>query len=179
MLALVIGGAGSGKSAWAEQLTKRLAGQSPRYYLATMQVWDKECEARVLRHRRQRAGGGYQTLEQPRDLAAIAPQDLVAGSTILLEDLGNLTANELYALGADAASAQKAVWEGIRHLTAHCRHLVIVSNEVGTGGSDYAGETDLYLRVLGRLHRKLAREADAVWEVVAGVPVCYKGREWI
>lgn len=53
MLTLVIGGAASGKSAYAEHLAVQSGG--PRYYLATMQVWDAECAARVAKHRAMRA----------------------------------------------------------------------------------------------------------------------------
>ena len=53
MLTLVLGGAASGKSGYAESLVLKTA--LPRYYIATMQVWDAECAARVEKHRRMRA----------------------------------------------------------------------------------------------------------------------------
>ena len=59
MLTLVIGGAASGKSAYAESLT--LTHPLPRYYVATMQVWDAECAARVEKHRRMRAAKQFET----------------------------------------------------------------------------------------------------------------------
>ena len=61
MLTLVVGGAASGKSAYAERLVLQTA--LPRYYLATMQVWDAECAARVEKHRRMRAEKQFETLE--------------------------------------------------------------------------------------------------------------------
>lgn len=91
MLTLVVGGAASGKSAYAERLVLRTA--LPRYYLATMQVWDAECAARVEKHRRMRAEKQFETLECPLHLGTV---HLPARGTALLEDLGNLTANELY-----------------------------------------------------------------------------------
>lgn len=176
MIVLVIGGSGSGKSEYAERLAVHLAGQAPRYYLATMQVWDEECQKRVERHRKQRADRGFATVECPMCLAELSPAVLDKSGTILLEDLGNLAANELYAPGADLESAQRAVLAGIRHLAACSRHLVLVSNEVGTGGCEYEGETDRYLRLLGLLHQQLAHIADGVCEVTAGLPRYYKGR---
>lgn len=65
----------------------------PRTYLATMQVWDAECAARVARHRAMRQQKQFATVECPRGLEAIA---LPQRGTVLLEDLGNLAANELY-----------------------------------------------------------------------------------
>ena len=176
MLTLVIGGSGSGKSEYAERLAVRLAGTGPRTYLATMQVWDDECRRRVERHRRQRAGRGFATLERPQDLTGIPVQALDGRGTILLEDLGNLAANELYG-AAPAEEAGPRILQGIGHLCRCCRHLVIVSNEVGCGGTDYAGDTGTYLHLLAGLHRALARQADAVCEVAAGLAAYYKGGE--
>ena len=91
MLTLVLGGAASGKSGYAESLVLKTA--LPRYYIATMQVWDAECAARVEKHRRMRAAKQFETVECPLHLENIR---LPARGTALLEDLGNLTANELY-----------------------------------------------------------------------------------
>ena len=91
MLTLVLGGAASGKSEYAESLVLRCG--LPRYYLATMQVWDAECIARVEKHRKMRAAKQFETLECPLHLETV---HLPRRGTALLEDLGNLTANELY-----------------------------------------------------------------------------------
>ena len=91
MLILVSGGAASGKSAFAEELIVR-SGLKERIYLATMQVWDKESERRVERHRAMRAGKGFATLERPLDLAGLplppgsAPALLVAVTGELFSD---------------------------------------------------------------------------------------------
>ena len=61
MLTLVLGGAASGKSEYAEALVLR--STLPRYYLATMQVWDAECAARVEKHRKMRAAKQFETIE--------------------------------------------------------------------------------------------------------------------
>ena len=94
MLTLVLGGAASGKSEYAESLVLKTA--LPRYYLATMQVWDAECAARVAKHRKMRARKQFTTVECPLHLEQV---QLHARGTALLEDLGNLTANELYSPG--------------------------------------------------------------------------------
>ena len=91
MLTLVLGGAASGKSEYAETLVLR--STLPRYYLATMQVWDAECAARVEKHRKMRAAKQFETIECPLHLETVR---LPRKGTALLEDLGNLTANELY-----------------------------------------------------------------------------------
>lgn len=170
MLTLVVGGAASGKSAYAERLVLQTA--LPRYYLATMQVWDAECAARVEKHRRMRAEKQFETLECPLHLGTV---HLPARGTALLEDLGNLTANELYDPAGAGEAAASAILDGLGRLAAQCEHLVVVSNEVFSGGADYAGDTDRYLKALAQVNNALAARADAVVRVVCGIPVYHKG----
>lgn len=172
MFTLVIGGAASGKSEYAEGLL--LAAPGPRYYLATMEpAADAECRARIRRHCALRAGKGFVTVERAVDLAGLR---LPAKGDVLLEDLGNLAANELYSpAGAGPDGALRAVVEGVVHLRAACRGLVVVSNEIFAGGRDYAPGTEAYLRLLADAHRALAAEADSVCEVACGLPIYYKG----
>lgn len=167
MLTLVIGGAGSGKSRYAEALVASQPG--PRVYLATMRPTDGESDRRVLRHRAQREGMGFLTVERYTDLTG-AP--VPPGSSVLLEDLGNLLANEMFdGEGGGAA----AVRTGLEVLIGRCADLCVVSNEVFSGGSDYAGETLDYLRELAALNRELAAKADRVVELVCGLPNVLKG----
>ena len=141
MLMLVLGGAASGKSAYAESLVLKTG--LPRYYLATMQVWDAECAARVEKHRKMRA----------------------------------LVANELYSPGGAGKHTAEAVLAGLERLAAGCDNLIVVSNEVFSGGADYAGDTDQYLLALAQVNNAFAARADNVCRVVCGLPVYYKGGE--
>ncbi len=175
MFTLVIGGASSGKSAYGESLIAR-TGAEVRYYIATMEPYGAEAAARVAKHRALRAGGGFETVERYTNLSAL---DLPGRGAVLLECLGNLAANELYgpAGAGEADGAYRAVMEGVAHLRRQCTHLVAVSSEVCTGGRDYAGDTDRYLRLLARIHRALCAQADNVCEVVCGCAQYYKGKE--
>ena len=160
MLTLVIGGAASGKSAYAEHLAVQSGG--PRYYLATMQVWDAECAARVAKHRAMRAQKQFATVECPQNLHLVRlPQQ----GTALLEDLGNLAANELYRPDGSCLPPKQAA------------EKMLAGIEVFSGGADYAGETDLYLQALAMVNNAVAAKADAVCRVVCGLPVYYKGGE--
>ena len=89
MVMLVVGGSGSGKSAWAEDLACALhvREEGPLLYLAAMDPAGEEGRRRVERHRALRAGKGFVTLERP---LGPAPGELPPGSTLLLEDLENL-----------------------------------------------------------------------------------------
>ena len=172
MLTLVLGGAASGKSEYAESLVLKTTG--PRYYLATMQVWDAECAARVEKHRKMRAAKQFETVECPLHLGNVS---LPARGTALLEDLGNLAANELYDPAGAGENAAKAILHGLESLAAQCENLIVVSNEVFSGGADYAGDTGRYLLALAQVNNAFAARADAVVRVVCGIPVYYKGVE--
>ena len=167
MFAMIIGGSASGKSALAERWAASLP--LPRIYLAAMQVLDEESRARVERHRAMRAGKGFETIEAP---TALWNTDLPAGATVLLEDLSNLLANEMF---SPEGGGSEAALHGVQSLLARCDNLILVTNEVFSGGTDYAGETEDYLAELAWLNRALAAEADTVAEVVCGLPNILKG----
>jgi len=168
MLTLLLGGAGSGKSACAEALLEKTAAKT-RVYLATMEPFGEEAAARVEKHQKMRENKGFVTVERFTDLEHL---DLPDDCAVLLEDLGNLCANELF---SPNGGAEDALRRGLAHLIRESRQVIVVSNEVFLGGADYAGETLRYLSVLARTHRRLAQEADAVIEVCCGVPIYYKG----
>ena len=168
MLTLIVGGAASGKSEFAENLVLTLPGR--RVYVATMEPYDGECLARVDKHRRQRAGKGFVTLERYRDLEGLK---VPVGANVLLECMSNLLANELY---SPEGGGTAAVLRGVERLCTQCAHLTIVTNEVFSGGKDYEGDTLRYLRELGAVNCALAARADRVVEVVCGCPNVLKGR---
>lgn len=167
MLNLIIGGAGSGKSAFAEALVRRLPGE--RVYLATMQPLDAESLAKIARHRAQRAAYGFITIERYTDLSG-AP--IPAGANVLLEDLANLLANELF---SPAGGGTESVRRGLDSVILRSASLTVVTNELFSGGSDYGPETLVYLRSLAALNRELAARADLAVELVCGLPHVLKG----
>ena len=167
MLTLLIGGSGSGKSAFAERLIQKLPGK--RLYIATMEPFDEECRARIARHRAQRRQLGFETVECYVNLsAAVIP----GGANVLLEDLSNLLANELY---GPQGGGTDAVRRGLETLEAQAAHVTVVSNEIFSGGDSYDGETLRYMRELAALNRELAQRADCVVEMVCGLPNVLKG----
>ena len=166
MLILVTGGSGSGKSAFAESRVLQLPG-SRRVYLASMEAGDEESRARIQRHRQMRAGKGFITVECPYNLSSLSG---CAGSVVLLEDLSNLLANEMFSR-PDPSRAGTRIWEGLEHLWKSAAHLVVVTNEVFSDGNPYTEETEAYLQNLGILNRRLAAVADEFYEIVYGIPV--------
>ena len=137
-----------------------------------MRPFGPEAAARIEKHRAQRAGRGFETVEcYVNLLSAPVPPD----AAVLLEDVGNLCANELFDPEGSGDGAADAILCGVEALRRRCRALVIVSNEAASGGADYLGDTRKYLRVLGEVNRRLAALSDAVCEVVCGIADYYKG----
>ena len=110
--------------------------------------------------------------------------------TVLLECLSNLTANEFYdRLGEENStegsffseefvkSVTDLLVREVLSLRSRCRNLVVVTNEVFSDGILYDPETESYIRILGAVNRRLAREADRVTEVVCGLPQTVKPAE--
>ena len=115
---------------------------------------------------------GHAPLECPIGLDRLI---LPARGTVLLEDMGNLVANELYDADGAGWDAVEAAVRGVERLHRQCAHLIVVSNEVFRGGADYAGDTARYLLALARVNNAVAARADHVCRVVCGLPRWVKG----
>lgn len=188
MLALVIGGSGSGKSEYAESLAVKFT-TGRKLYLATMYPWDEESRQRIQRHRRMRAHKNFATLEcffhlEQRIEGYQREQDEIP-ETVLLDCMSNLVANEMYckegyeALYEDgmAPSLEAHILRGIDTLIANYKHVVIVSNDVFTDGVVYDDQMQRYLKYLADINAGIAARADIVVESVCGIPIVRKGKK--
>lgn len=176
MMTLIIGGSGSGKSAYAEDYIISLSEEKKKYYIATMQVYDVEGERKIERHRMLRSGKGFSTIEQPVDIEKAVEKMEAGKGTALLECISNLTANEMFAGGVPKTEeiVAKKIVKGIEALSKELTHLVIVSNNVFEDGKVYDKTTMAYIRAMGSINEKLAELADEVVEVVVGIPLVVK-----
>ena len=178
MMTLIIGGSGSGKSAYAEDYMVSISEDRKKYYIATMQIYDEEGKRKVERHRMLRGGKGFSTIEQPVDIGKAAEKMEDGDRTALLECVSNLTANEMFSgevPGTEEVITEKIVGE-IAVLNRELTHLVIVSNNVFEDGNVYDKTTMAYIRAMGRINQKLAEMADEVVEVVVGIPIVIKNK---
>lgn len=170
---MVIGGSGSGKSEFAENICMELPAEEKRY-IATMQAFDEESRARIAKHRKARSGKGFETIEQGTHLETVC---LPGGCTALLECMSNLVANEVFAPEGRGADCSEVLKCGLHHLAANAAHLVIVTNDIFSDGVTYDPETEQYRKILGEVNREAAAMADYVYEVVCGIPICVKGEK--
>lgn len=176
MMTLIIGGSGSGKSAYAEDCLCSLSGEKKKYYIATMQVCDAESEKKMERHRGLRNGKNFFTIEQFRDIEKAAEKMEAGEKTALLEDVANLTANEMFAdkIPETEEAVTEKIVKGIATISRELAHFVIVSNNVFEDGKEYDGSAMAYIRAMGSINQKLAEMADEVVEVVVGIPLTVK-----
>ncbi|MCP4818382.1 MAG: bifunctional adenosylcobinamide kinase/adenosylcobinamide-phosphate guanylyltransferase [Shimia sp.] len=167
-LSLILGGAASGKSVFAESLV--IADGAPRVYLATAQAFDDEMRRKVTAHIAQR-GTNWRTIETPLgaadDLAQVAENELV-----LLDCATMWLSNHLL-----AESDLDAETGRLLNALETCKgRVVVVSNEVGL---DVVPENKLARRfrdAQGKLNQSIAARADLAALVVAGLPMVLKGK---
>lgn len=190
MMYLIIGGSGSGKSAYAEEFLFSLPDADKKYYIATMQVCDEESRRRVQKHRKQREGKRFYTIEQPVHVSKALAQMDAGKKSAMLECVSNLVANEMFAKDVDdrdvietglknkkdrsAEAVAGKIVEDIMKLHHELQQLVIVSNNVFEDGLSYDEMTMEYIKTMGIVNQKLAAVADVVTEVVVGIPVMVK-----
>lgn len=171
MVVLVLGGAASGKSEYAESLVLQQKGT--RFYLATMENRGETARKRIARHRALRAEKGFLTIEQSKNIECAPIEE---NSVVLLECLSNLFANEMYSQYPPRPAMEVAheIKQGIEALSHRAKDLIIVSNNIFDDGVSYDPESMEYMEGLSWLNAELASGADAVIEVVCSIPIIHK-----
>ena len=164
-VALVLGGARSGKSRFAESLLAGHAGQ--RVYLATAQAGDEEMRQRIAEHRKRR-GNDWRTIEAPLDIAS--PIAEASGDAILIDCL-TLWLSNLMAAGLNIDQAVDGLCKALGKARAP---IVLVSNETGLGIVPDNALAREFRDHAGRLNQSVAAIADRVFFVAAGLPLTLK-----
>jgi adenosylcobinamide kinase/adenosylcobinamide-phosphate guanylyltransferase len=166
-LTLVIGGARSGKSAYAERLVT--ATKRPRRYIATAEAWDDEMRARIAQHRADR-GGDWTTVEAPLDLSAALA--VVPPTEVVLVDCATLWLTNHLLADHDIAAETRRLMAALLSCLAP---VVIVSNETGWGIVPENALARRFRDDQGRLNQSLAAAAGLAVTVIAGLPLALKG----
>jgi adenosylcobinamide kinase/adenosylcobinamide-phosphate guanylyltransferase len=165
---LVLGGARSGKSRYAESVA--MSSRPPWIYVATAESFDDEMATRIAQHKNRRSDN-WQTVDAPLDLAG-ALAALPRSATVLIDCL-TLWLSNLMLAGRDI-EAEIARLEAA--MLAHEAALVLVSNEVGSGIVPDNALARRFRDVQGLLNQRVAARADRVVLVVAGLPMIVKGQ---
>lgn len=166
-LQFVVGGAASGKSAFAERVIRQR--DKPKLYIATMQPFDDETKAKIADHRRDR-GDDWTTVEAPIDVMSV----LQAADThqAVLLDCATLWLTNVVLAERNVEADCDALLAALRACAAD---VVVVSNEVGMGIVPDNALSRRFRNAQGRLNQMLAAEADDVVTVMAGLPLVLKG----
>lgn len=163
---LVLGGARSGKSRFAEGLAQGFEG--PKTYIATAEAFDDEMRQRIARHREQRAGAGWTTIEAPLDPAAALRE---AEGFVLLDCvtvwLGNLMHHQ-----RDIGISIDSLLSSLAETRAR---VVLVSNEVGLSIVPENAMARRFRDEQGIANQKLSGAVDEVFFIAAGLPLKLKG----
>ncbi len=176
-LILILGGARSGKSTFAQQLAQELGGERV-LFVATAEAGDDEMRTRIEKHRRDRPPG-WQTLEAPRH-AGQSIMDHPGEAQVILFDCLTLLISNLLVAASDpfAPKVEQQVMSQVGSLIACVEQLdatmIIVSNEVGLGRVPPYPVGRAYRDLLGKANQVLAQQAEQVYLMVAGIPMAIK-----
>ncbi|MCM2563515.1 bifunctional adenosylcobinamide kinase/adenosylcobinamide-phosphate guanylyltransferase [Lutimaribacter sp. EGI FJ00015] len=164
-LTLVLGGAASGKSAYAEKLAEQTAPH--RTYLATARPGDDEMAHRIAAHRARR-GAGWHTVEAPLD-----PTDaLQAADGVVLFDCATMWLSNHLLADHDVGMATNRLISAVLACPAPA---IVVSNELGLSIVPENALARRFRQAQGELNQRLAAEAGLVVFVAAGLPMALKG----
>ena len=172
MIHLVLGGARSGKSRFAEQQVQQLAASAP-IYIATATAGDDEMAQRIKHHQQQRAQADYhwQLREAPLALSEALTDLSAAKQPVLVDCLTLWLTNQLLADDTGVAKACQQLCQTVNQFDGE---LILVSNEVGSGIVPLGELSRRFVDEAGRLNQQLAQIADKVTLVVAGLPLVLK-----
>jgi len=174
MNVFISGGAKNGKSSYAQDLAVQMAKEKrcPLYYIATMIPHDDEDRARIDRHRKDRQGLGFRTIECGKNI-----EREIEGreGVFLIDSVTALLSNEMFR--SDGTVDNEASIRIAERLKSLCRThdgLIFVSDFIYSDGVEYDELTDACIQGLAIIDRALAKECGKVIEMIHGFPVDYK-----
>ena len=188
MKIFISGGCKSGKSFYAQNYAKRLAmaqkiadNRNRLYYIATMKPVDAEDDERILRHKREREGWDFTTIEQPFNIERILDRCDHNGS-FLLDSLTALLANEMFPRNDTPGSringhAADKITTALLQITNNIRDIVFISDYIYSDALLYDSVTEKYRKSLAEIDRAAAANCDIVLEVAFTNVIVHKGKD--
>ena len=172
IVTLVLGGVRSGKSHYAQQLGER-AGNV--IFVATAQAFDDEMRSKIALHQQSRPQHWF-TVEEPLALAQVISEQGAGCDLMIVDCLTLFASNLLEATGEDRDLTNRKVEELCLALQSAQCDVVLVSNEVGSGVVPAYPLGRRFRDLLGEINQRVARVADNVLLLVAGLPLALKGK---
>ena len=179
MKIFISGGCKNGKSYYAQRLAKAQQTDSLYlYYVATMKSIDSEDDERIIKHRKERDGWGFTTIEQSVDIKNILHKCDRDGS-FLLDSLTALLANEMFPPPDWTLNEQAAekIISGLIQVTDNINNIVIVSDYIYSDAFIYDEMTEKYRKSLAEIDYSAAKSCDVVLEAAYTNVIVHKGRE--
>ncbi|WP_206355568.1 bifunctional adenosylcobinamide kinase/adenosylcobinamide-phosphate guanylyltransferase [Vibrio maerlii] len=167
---LVLGGARSGKSSYAERLATE--SRKPVTYIATSQAFDDEMAQRIQIHKSQRPAE-WKVVEEPYELSKVLIEHSREDNCILVDCLTLWLSNCLF--GQDLKQWQEIKTEFLQTLETLPGQVLMVSNEVGCGVVPMGEVSRRFVDEAGWLHQAIAAQVEKVTLVTAGLPMKLKG----
>lgn len=164
---LVLGGARSGKSSFAQRLAEN-SGKQP-LLIATAEAYDAEMAARIDKHKAERSAG-WRVVEEPHALS-LALRCTAAAETVIVVDCVTLWLSNILLAGADVEAEGDLLADQVGALMGS---VIFVSNEVGAGIVPDNALSRSFRDAQGRLNQKLAAACESVVLVAAGLPLVLK-----
>lgn len=193
MIVLVVGGAKSGKSMFAQNLAKLLneSLKSPiktqldrgierefgkLYYVATMNPYDLEDLKRIENHLREREGYGFNTIEETLNMSKVS-KIIGAEDTVLIDSITSLITNSMFKGKEFYKDVSEEILAGVLEIINNSKNIVIVSDYLFSDSIEYDCYTESFRKEIGIINRKLAKIADTVVECSYGNIIYHKGKE--
>jgi adenosylcobinamide kinase / adenosylcobinamide-phosphate guanylyltransferase len=171
-ITLVLGGARSGKSRWAQEQAARFRRVT---YLATAQAGDSEMREKIARHRSERPAT-WKTVEVPANLPEAIHAESAGAEVLLIDCFTLYVANVMHTGRKSDRHNRSRVRELRDAIHSSSTSIIAVSNEVGSGVVPAFRSGRVYRDMLGQLNQEVAAIADNVVLMVAGMPLALKGR---
>lgn len=196
MIVLVVGGAKSGKSMFAQDLAKSLNESSKihlegdlevdlhentqikrgkLYYVATMNPYDLEDLKRIENHLREREGYGFNTIEETLNMSKVSSL-IKEEDTVLIDSITSLVTNYMFRGKEFYKDVSDDILSGILEIINNSKNVVIVSDYLFSDSIQYDCYTENFRKEIGIVNRKLAKIADTVVECSYGNIIYHKGK---